>query len=112
MPAYYCNACDRTGSPCICIVPFIAAAPTACIYKTSKSGAAWSTDQPIRDEADPRVRAMEKRIANVENNYGRAIAMNEDRIDQLEEDIDSLDRRLCRLESPPKTELFNNGRVI
>ncbi len=57
-----------------------------------------------------KLESLEARVLVVENNYGRALALLEDRIKQVEtKELDEVDERLCRLESPPVNAVFSRG---
>jgi len=61
--------------------------------------------------------SLEARIAEVENNYGRALGLQESSIDRITDrlcrletqELDAIDERLCRLESPPVNEYYFRG---
>lgn len=64
-----------------------------------------------------RFESLEARIAAVENNYGRALGLQESSIDRITDrlcrletqELNAIDERLCRLESPPVNEVYSRG---
>ncbi len=66
------------------------------------------------------LKTLSRRISEVENNYGRALALLEDRLNEINvylsrlntrivrletDELNAIDERLCRLESPPVWEI-------
>jgi len=66
------------------------------------------------------LKTLSRRISEVENNYGRALALLEDRLNEINvylsrlntrivrletDELDAIDERLCRLESPSVWEI-------
>jgi len=59
------------------------------------------------------LKTLSRRISEVENNYSRALALQESSIDRITDrlcrletqELDAIDERLCRLESPPALEI-------
>ncbi|HQD25828.1 MAG TPA: hypothetical protein PKV78_04715 [Methanoculleus thermophilus] len=52
------------------------------------------------------LKTLSRRISEVENNYSRALALLEDRLHKVEtQELNEVDERLCRLESPPVWEI-------
>jgi len=52
------------------------------------------------------LKTLSRRISEVESNYGRALALLEDRLHKVEtQELNEVDERLCRLESPSVWEI-------
>jgi len=59
------------------------------------------------------LKTLSRRISEVENNYGRALGLQESSIDRITDrlcrletqELNAIDERLCRLESPPALEI-------
>lgn len=52
------------------------------------------------------LKTLSRRISEVENNYVRALALLEDRLHKVEtQELNEVDERLCRLESPGVWEI-------
>lgn len=53
-----------------------------------------------------RLDAIDRQVLEIANNYGRALALLEDRLNKIEtKELNEVDERLCRLESPPVWEI-------
>lgn len=52
------------------------------------------------------LKTLSRRISEVESNYGRALALLKDRLHKVEtQELNEVDERLCRLESPGVWEI-------